>query len=241
MLKIKHVPEQLFDVTAFPIMFTLMFTYLFGGALAGSPERVPPVFCCPGILVHDARHVITMYTGVGAQHRHRRRASPTASGRCRSGGRPPLVGTLLGDAVRYMVAAVVVIMVGAGRSGFRPDGGAAGVVAGDGAPLVFAFALSWVWTASGCCCARREAVMSVSMMVLFPLTFLSNVFVDPETMPGWLEAFVNVNPISVLVTACRGLMAGSPDGTDIMIVLAVAAGLIAVFAPITSRLYRRPA
>ena len=83
--------------------------------------------------------------------------------------------------------------------------------------------------------------MHGGMTVLFPLTFASNVFVDPETMPGWLQAFVNANPITVLVTACRGLMAGSPDGTDIMIVLAVAAGLIAVFAPITSRLYRRPA
>ena len=78
-------------------------------------------------------------------------------------------------------------------------------------------------------------------MVLFPITFLSNIFVEPETLPDWLEVVVDANPISHLATASRSLMAGSPDGSEIMIVLLVAAGLIAVFAPITTRLYRRPA
>jgi len=76
-------------------------------------------------------------------------------------------------------------------------------------------------------------------MGIFPLTFLSNVFVDPKTLPGPLEAFVNVNPISILASASRGLMGGDVDSGDIAIVLAVAAALTAVFAPLTTRLYRR--
>jgi ABC-2 type transport system permease protein len=81
--------------------------------------------------------------------------------------------------------------------------------------------------------------MNTGFMAIFPLTFLSNVFVDPETLPAALEAFVGVNPISILASASRGLMAGSADMGDIAIVLAVAAGLTAVFAPLTTRLYRR--
>ena len=84
-----------------------------------------------------------------------------------------------------------------------------------------------------------NAVMNAGFMGIFPLTFLSNVFVEPETLPAALEAFVNVNPISILATCSRGLMAGNADGADILIVLAVAAALTAVFAPLTMRLYRR--
>jgi ABC-2 type transport system permease protein len=105
----------------------------------------------------------------------------------------------------------------------------------------FSFGLAWVFTTVGLLMRTPSAVLNGGFMVLFPLTFLSNVFVEPETLPAPLEAFVNANPVSVLVTACRGLMAGSPDGRDITIVLLVAAGLVAVFAPLTTRLYRRPA
>ncbi|MGH3057601.1 MAG: ABC transporter permease, partial [Gaiellaceae bacterium] len=83
-----------------------------------------------------------------------------------------------------------------------------------------------------------NAVMNAGFMGIFPLTFLSNVFVDPETLPSWLEAFVNVNPISHLVTASRGLMAGTASARDIAFVLISAAVLAAVFAPLTVRLYR---
>ena len=123
---------------------------------------------------------------------------------------------LLGDVVRYTMASAVIIVLGL-VLGFRPDGGVLGVAAGRSALLlVFSFSLSWVWTDARADAAHAEkSVMEVSMMVLFPLTFLSNIFVDPETMPGWLQAFVNVNPISLLATAVRGLMHGRPAGDEI--------------------------
>jgi len=103
--------------------------------------------------------------------------------------------------------------------------------------LVFAFSLSWVWTSVGLKMQTPEAVMQVSMTVLFPLTFASNVFVDPRTMPGWVQAFVNVNPISHLASAARGLMHGTSAAGDIGWVLLWSALLVAVFAPLTMRLY----
>ena len=105
--------------------------------------------------------------------------------------------------------------------------------------VVFAFGLSWVFTTLGLLLRSPNAVMNAGFMAIFPLTFLSNVFVEPETLPGGLEAFVNVNPISILATASRGLMDGDADAGDIAIVLATAAALTAVFAPLTTRLYHR--
>jgi ABC-2 type transport system permease protein len=104
--------------------------------------------------------------------------------------------------------------------------------------IVFSFGLSWVFTTMGLLLRSPNAVMNAGFMSIFPLTFLSNVFVDPETLPSALEAFVNVNPISILATASRGLMEGSVEAQDIAIVLGTAAALTAVFAPLTSRLYR---
>jgi ABC-2 type transport system permease protein len=235
MLKIKHVPMQLFDVTAFPIMFTLLFTYLFGGALAGSPRQYLQGLL-PGILVMTVT-MITMYTGmalntdIGKGIFERFRSLPI--------WRPAvLVGMLLADAVRYTIASLVVIALGIAL-GFRPDGGVAGVALAVALLLVFSFSLSWVWTAIGMRMQTPETVMQVSMTILFPLTFASNVFVDPSTMPGWVQAFVDVNPITHLTTAARGLMHGSVDAGAIAWVLAWSAALLAVFAPLTMRLYNR--
>ena len=105
--------------------------------------------------------------------------------------------------------------------------------------VVFAFGLSWVFTTLGLLLRSPNAVMNAGFMGIFPLTFLSNVFVEPETLPAALEAFVDVNPISILATASRGLMEGNADGSDIAIVLGTAALLTAIFAPLTTRLYRR--
>jgi daunorubicin/doxorubicin transport system permease protein len=150
----------------------------------------------------------------------------------------PLLGAVLGDTVRYLVAGAVVMAVGLAL-GFRPDGGAVGVIAAMLLVVVFSFGLAWVFTTAGLLMRSPSAVMNGGFMVLFPLTFLSNVFVEPSTLPGWLEAFVDANPISHLVTASRGLMEGTADGEEIGIVLATAAALTAVFAPLTTRLYRR--
>ncbi len=235
LLKIKHVPEQLFDVTMFPIMFTLMFTYLFGGALAGSTREYLQQLL-PGILVMTVA-MITMYTGMTLNTDiqkgvfDRFRSLPI--------WRPAvIVGALLGDLARYSMASLVVLTLGL-VLGFRPDAGVVGVLAAVGLLLVFAFSLSWVWTAIGLRMQTPEAVMQMSMLILFPLTFASNVFVDPDTMPGWLQAFVKVNPVSHLVTASRDLMHGNSAGGDVLWVLLACAVLVAVFAPLTMRLFAR--
>ncbi|MFW6774046.1 ABC transporter permease [Nocardioides sp. CPCC 205120] len=234
-LKIKHVPEQLFDVTLFPIMMTLMFTYLFGGALAGSTTAYLQFFL-PGILVSSIA-MITMYTGVslntdiGKGVFDRFRTLPI--------WRPaPMVGYLLGDLFRYLIAAVVIVTMGL-VLGFRPAGGLPGVAAGVAVLLVFCFAFSWVWTMFGLLLRSEKSVMGVSMMVLMPLTFLSSTYVDPSTMPGWLEAFVEVNPITLVVDCVRSLCAGTPDAGELLAVAAVSAGFVAVFGPVTMRLYNR--
>jgi ABC-2 type transport system permease protein len=235
MLKIKHVPEQMFDVTMFPIMFTLMFTYLFGGALAGSTKAYLQ-FLIPGILVQTVT-MISMYTGMGVNTDiqkgvfDRIKSLPI----WQPGA---VVGALLADAFRYTMAASIVVLLGV-ILGFRPDGGPAGVIMAVALVVLFSFSLSWIWTLLGLTMRTPESVMYMSMMVLFPLTFISNVFVDPKTMPNWLEAFVGVNPITHLVDASRGLMHGNVDGSTLALVLAECAVLIAVFAPLTMVRYRR--
>ncbi|HVM54312.1 MAG TPA: ABC transporter permease [Acidimicrobiales bacterium] len=233
MLKIKHVPMQLFDVTAFPIMFVLLYTYLFGGALAGSPREYLQQLL-PGVLVMTVAW-ITIYTGQALNTD----ISKGVFDRFRSLQiwRPAvLVGMLLADAVRYTIGSLVVMAVGIAL-GFRPDGGPVGVVLAIALLLVFSFSLSWVWSAVGLKVQTPEAVMQMSMTILFPLTFASNIFVDPATMPGWVQAFVKVNPVSHLASAARGLMHNDLVTTDVVWVLGWSAALVAVFAPITMRLY----
>jgi ABC-2 type transport system permease protein len=125
--------------------------------------------------------------------------------------------------------------------GYRPPGGAPGVLAGTGLLLIFALCLSWVWTALGLLLRTPQAVMSTGTLVLFPLTLASNVFVQPQAMPGWLQAFVRVNPVSHLVTAERGLLAGHPAAGQIAWAPAAAAPLLSVFASLTGYLYARRA
>ncbi|PCG81476.1 ABC transporter [Streptomyces sp. WZ.A104] len=234
-LKIKHVPEQLFDVTAFPIMLVLMYTYLFGGALAGSTEEYIQ-FLLPGIMVMSVV-MITMYTGIAVN-------TDIAKGvfdrfRTLPIWRPaPMVGYLLGDVLRYLLASAVMLTVGM-IIGFRPAGGALGVLAGIGLLVVFSFAFSWIWTMFGLLLRTEKSVMGVSMMVIFPLTFLSNVFVDPRTMPGWLQAFVNNSPVTHLATAVRELMAGNWPAADAAWTLGWSAVFLMVFGAVTMRLYNR--
>jgi ABC-2 type transport system permease protein len=145
---------------------------------------------------------------------------------------------IFGDVLRYILAATTIMVVGL-ILGFRPDGGVPGVLAGVGLLVVFSFAFSWVWTMFGLFLRSEKSVMGVSMLVLFPLTFLSNVFVDPVTMPGWLQAFVKVNPITHLVAAVRSMMAGAWDMGEIMWVLVASAVFTLIFGALTMRLYNR--
>ena len=234
MLKIKHVPEQLLDVTITPVLFLLMFTYLFGGAVAGSTSEYLH-YLLPGVLVQSVLFTC-VYSGVALNTDvtkgvvDRFRSLPI--------WRPaPLVGAVLGDSVRFALAATVVVVLGL-VMGYRPGAGAGGVLAAMLLVVVFAFGLSWVFTTVGLIMRSPSAVMNAGFMALFPLVFLSNVFVAPSTLPDWLEAFVGVNPISHLVTATRGLMEGDASAGDIALVLAEAGALTAIFAPLTVRLYR---
>ena len=234
MLKVRHVPEQLLDVTITPVMFVLLFTYLFGGAIAGSTGDYLD-YILPGILVMSVLFT-TVYSGVSLNTDVTRgvvdrfRSLPI--------WRPaPLVGALLGDSVRYLVAGTVIIVLGV-ILGYRPSNGVPGVAAALGMVVLFAFALSWVFTVLGLLMRAPNAVMNAGFMGIFPLTFLSNVFVEPDTLPSALEAFVNANPISILADVSRGLMDGTASGGDIAIVLGTAAALTLVFAPLTTHLYR---
>ncbi len=235
MLKIKHVPEQLLDVTLTPVMFTLMFTFLFGGAIAGSTDAYLQ-YILPGLLVMSVLFT-TVYSGISLNTDLTRgvvdrfRSLPI--------WRPaPLLGALLGDSVRYLVAGTVIVVLGV-VLGYDPSNGIVGVLGAMGLVTLFAFALSWAFTTLGLLMRSPNAVMNAGFTLIFPLTFLSNVFVDPETLPAGLEWFVDHNPISYLSDCCRGLMDGTVDGGDLTIVLVTAVLLTAVFAPITTRLYNR--
>lgn len=234
MLKIKHVPEELGDVIGIPILFTLMFTYLFGGALAGSTGHYLQ-FLLPGTLVL-AVILVTIYSGVTLNTD----LSTGAFDRFRSMPiwRPaPIIGGLIGDTGRYLLASGLVIGLGL-LMGYSPAGGLAGTLAAVALLLTFAFGMGWIWTTIGIIMRSPRAIMSIGLTILFPLTFASNVFVDPNTMPSWLHTFVDLNPISHLVTAERGLMTGTATAGQIIWVLAASALLTAVFAPVTMRLYR---
>lgn len=237
LLRVKHSPAQIIDVTLFPLIMLLMFTFLFGGALADGGTGEYLQFFLPGVLVTTVL-MITMYVGLGLSSD----AEKGVFDRFRSlpMWRPAaIIGPLLADAGRYTMASTMMLVFGF-VLGYRSDGGGLlGIVLAVLLLIVFAFCLSWLWTLVGLVLRSERAVTGISMMVLMPLTFASNVYVDPGTMPGWLQAFVNVNPISHVVTVVRGLMSGAgATSGQVGLVLAEAAVLLAVFGPLTMRVYR---
>ena len=235
MLKIKHVPFQLFDVTAFPIMFTLLFTFLFGGALEGTP-RAYVQYLLPGILVQTVVF-LTVYTGVGLNTDITRglfdrfRSLPMWQP-------APILGALVGDLFRYALASAIVLVVGF-ILGFRPGGGVLGVALAVLLVMVFGLALSWLWIIIGMLVKSPESVMTTSFLFLMPLTFASDIFVRISTMPEWLQTIVGHNPVTRLATAARGLMHGQRVAGDVLWVLASSAVIAAVAAPVAMRMYHR--
>ena len=235
LLKIKHVPFQLFDVVVTPIMFTILFTYIFGGALDGTPGRYIQ-YLLPGVVVQTIIF-ITVYTGVGLNGDIKKglydrfRSLPMWQP-------APIFGALAGDVIRYSVASTIIILIGL-LIGFRPGGGLVGVVAAVGLVLVFAFALSWLWIIVGMLVKSPESVMTTSFIFLMPLTFASDIFVNLSTMPPWLQAAVGRNPVTYLANASRKLMHGQPAGSDIAWVLVASAVILAAASPIAMRLYRK--
>jgi ABC-2 type transport system permease protein len=234
MLKIKHVPEQLLDVMITPVLFTVMFTYIYGGAISGSTGEYLQ-FILPGTLVMSVLFT-TVYSGValntdltkGVVDRFRSLPIWRAA---------PLVGAGVGDSVRYTLAGSVVITVGL-ILGYSAGGGPLGVLAALALVVVFSLGLAWVFTTVGLIMRAPNAVLNTGFMALFPLLFLSNAFVPPDTLPRGLKAFVDVNPVSQLVTAARELMNGTASLGEVALPLAIAAGITAVFLPLTVRLYR---
>lgn len=235
MLKIKHEPKQLTDVIAIPVVFTVLFTYIFGGAVGGTPSHYLKTLL-PGTLVIGIT-AVTMYGGA-------RLATDVTTGvsdRFRSLAiwRGALVvGGLLGDAGRYLLAATIVVALGL-IMGYRPDGGAPGVIAAVALVIAWGLSLSCFWAAIALLVRDPATVMSLGVALMVP-AFASNIFVQPRTMPGWLQAFVNVNPISHVTDATRDLMnnAGGAGTAAIWSLFAIAAFTV-VFAPITVRLYAR--
>ncbi|TYB45906.1 ABC transporter permease [Nonomuraea sp. PA05] len=233
--KMRRNPEQFFDVALQPILFTAMFAFIFGGAIAGDVQSYLPLMI-PGIL---AQTVLTTCMATGTQLREdmekgvfdRFKSLPIAR-------IAPLAGPMVADLLRYTIAATLTFGMGL-VMGYRPGGGAGGVLAAILLAIFTGWSLAWVFTYVGTIARSAQAVQGISMMILFPLTFLSNAFVPVETLPGWLAAFVRVNPVSHLVTAARDLAnTGTVSGAVAWTLLASLI-VIAIFAPLSVRSYKR--
>lgn len=237
LVKMRRTPEQLFDVTLMPIVFTVMFTYIFGGAISGDVGSYLPVII-PGILVQTA---ITSSIVTGVQLREdmdkgvfdRFRSLPIAR-------IAPLAGALLADTVRYAIATTITFVVGI-IMGLRPAGGLGAVLLAALLVIVVAWAISWIFAYFGVIARTASSVSGIANLVLFPLTFLSNAFVPTDTLPAWLRWFTEVNPISHLITAVRDLVNHGVVGGDLWLSLLGAAVVVVVFAPLTVRAYMRKA
>ena len=204
-LKFKHVPEQLFDLVMTPIMFTLLFTFVFGGALAGSPGDYLQYFL-PGILVQTVVFN-SVYSGMGLSTDlgkglfDRFRSLPIWS-------LAPFAGLMVGDILRHLIAGMIILTIGL-IFGFRPEAGVLGVAAAFLLLLAIGFGVGWIFIVLGLLIRTPMTVMTLGFTFMFPLVFASNIMVNPETMPNWLRIFVEVNPITHMASAMRALMGGA--------------------------------
>jgi len=234
-LKFKHVPEQLFDLVMTPIMFTLLFTFVFGGALAGSTSAYLQFFL-PGILVQTVVFN-SVYSGMGLSTDlgkglfDRFRSLPIWS-------LAPFAGLMVGDILRHLIAGGIILTIGL-ILGFRPEAGILGIVAAFTLLLAVGFGMGWIFIVLGLLVKTPMTVMTLGFTFIFPLVFASNIMVEPATMPAWLRAFVDVNPVSLMTSAIRGLMAGNATISDVLLALAAPAALAVLLAPVTLWLYRR--
>ncbi len=235
LLKIQHTPEQLMDVTLQPILFTLMFTYLFGGAIAGNVQNYLPIII-PGIL---AQSILTGCVSIGVQLREdmdkgvfdRFKSLPIAR-------IAPLAGALLADTIRYAIVTILTFSMGY-IMGYRPGAGFVGVLEVSILVIAFAWCMSWIFAFAGVTGRSAASVQGISMMILFPLTFLSNAFVPVNTLPTALKWFATLNPVSHLITAIRELVNNGVIGQDFWLSILGALVVLAIFAPLTIRAYIR--
>jgi len=234
-LKFKHVPEQLFDLVMTPIMFTLLFTFVFGGALAGSTDDYLQQFL-PGILVQTVVFN-SVYSGMGLSTDlgkglfDRFRSLPIWP-------LSPFAGLMVGDVLRHLIAGTIILTIGL-LLGYRPEAGFFGVVFAFALLVALGFGMGWIFIVLGLLIRTPTTVMTIGFSFLFPVVFASNIMVDPATMPGWLRAFVDINPVSSMTTAMRGLMGGGASPNQLALSLVAPAVLTVVLAPLTLHLYKK--
>jgi oleandomycin transport system permease protein len=235
-MQLKHSPEKLMDVTLMPIIFLLLFLYVFGGAVAGSTHAYLEVLL-PGMVGQMAMFA-TMSLGTAmAEDIHRGvfdrfRSLPIARS-------APLIGAVIGDTIRFCV--VMAVLTGFGTAlGFRFHTGPLDIIAAYLLAYAFYLAVCWISVLIGLVAPSPETVQGVSFIWIMPLVFGSSVLLaNTRTMPGWLQAWVNVNPVTHLADAVRALTIGGPVGSNVLITLAWAAGIVAVVFPLAMRMYRR--
>lgn len=229
--------EQFADVLIQPLLFTPMFGYIFGGAVSGGVKAYLPTLI-PGILAQAAL-TSCMATGVTLREDMEKgvfdRFKSLPMSRV-----APLAGPALADTVRYAIATTLTFLVGIAM-GYRPGGGVPGVIAAGLLVVFAAWSVAWVFTFLATIIHSAQGLQGLSMMVLFPLTFLSNAFVPVKTMPGWLQTFVNINPISHVVTAVRDLANDGAVTADVGWAVLACLGVVAIFLPLAVRGYRRQA
>ena len=235
LVKMRRNPEQLVDVTAMPVLFTVMFGLMFGGAVSGSTAHYLPTLI-PGIV---AMTTITACVGAGIQLREdmdkgvfdRFRSLPIAR-------IAPLAGPMLADLARYAIAAGITLAVGV-VMGYRPGGGVPGVLAGVLLAVITGWSIAWIFLWIGTRARSAGAVQGMSMMIMFPLAFLSNAFVPVDTLPGWLQAVTRVNPVSHVVSALRDLMNHGALTAQVGWAVLGCATVAAIFVPLAVRSYSR--
>jgi ABC-2 type transport system permease protein len=233
--KMRRNPEQFFDVTLQPLLFTAMFAYIFGGAISGKVSSYLPLLI-PGIV---AQTVLTTCMSTGVQLREdmekgvfdRFKALPIAR-------IAPLAGPMMADLVRYLIAAGLTFVMGV-IIGYRPGGGAPGVLGAIALAIFTGWAIAWIFTFIGTIARNARSVQGISMLILFPLTFLSNAFVPVRTLPSALADFVNVNPVSHLVSASRDLANLGVISGEVGWTLLAGLVVIVIFAPLSVYSYKR--
>ena len=237
LIKMWRTPEALVDVTLQPIIFLLLFTYVFGGAIGGTQQGYLQ-YLLPGLL----GQTIAM-AGVALGQNLNADIEKGVFDRFRSlpiGRSVPLVGAVFADIGRYVILCVVTLGFGM-LIGFRIETNPVAAAAGMGISIAFALCFCWISVFVGMKARTSGAVQGIMFLIVLPLSFASNTFVEPSTMPSWLQTFVNFNPISQLVTTVRGLMIGGPVAEGLMWTLVWMAILLIVFVPLALRGYRRRA
>ena len=242
LLALTRIPEALFFATIQPIMFVLLFRYVFGGAIK-VPGGLPYVdYLMPGIFVQTvAFGAVSTSIGLAEDLQkgliERFRALPMSRGAV-------LTGRPSADTVRNVFVVIIMTIVGL-LVGFRPTTSVVSYIAALGLILLFAYALSWGFAVIGLSAPNSETAQVMSFPLIFPLTFISAAFVPLSSMPSWLRGFATYQPFSVTVSACRSLMVGAAStGTGkstafwLWQSLAWIVVLLAVFIPFAIRKYR---